>query len=72
MSLSKLKIHRMSAGLTQTEAGNKIGVSKFGMSRLENQHRKPTAKILQDLADVYGVETTDLVGDFSMGNGTDA
>lgn len=69
---TKMKWIRESRGLSLTQVVTSLGITKSYLSKMENLHRKPTVKILRDLASLYGVDAIDLVGDFSMGNEMDA
>ncbi|MDF9407743.1 MAG: HTH-type transcriptional repressor RghR [Pelotomaculum sp. PtaB.Bin013] len=47
--------------LTQTELGIKIGVSKYEISRYENDSRVPRAKKIRTLAESLGINIEDLL-----------
>lgn len=66
--MKNIKFYRMNSGLTQLDVEKKINISNCWLSLLENGHRKPTDNVLKALAEVYGVSTTDLLGDFVVGD----
>lgn len=53
----RLKQMRQSAGLTQSELAEKLGVSTSTVSMYEVGSRKPSFEILEQLADFFNVDT---------------
>lgn len=51
----KIKELRETAGMTQSELAEKIGVSKSVVSAYENGLRNPSHKVLELIADTFGV-----------------
>lgn len=62
--LKKLRIER---GMTQTQLAQRIGVTKSTISGYELELRKPTYDILRKIAQLFGVTTDYLVGNFDVG-----
>lgn len=58
----RLKQMRQSAGLTQSELAEKLGVSTSTVSMYEVGSRKPSFEILEQLADFFNVDTDYLMG----------
>lgn len=54
----KLKRARNKAGKSLREVEEETGISNSYLSLIENNHRDPSIKILQTLADYYGVDLT--------------
>ena len=52
---TKIKNLREKNGMTQTELAEKIGVSKSVISAYEKGIRKPSQKVLELIADTFGV-----------------
>ena len=52
---NKIKELREKAGMTQTELADKVGVSKSVISAYEKGIRNPSQKVLEDIADTFGV-----------------
>lgn len=61
----KIKELRETSGMTQTELAEKIGVSKSVISAYEKGIRNPSNKILQLIADTFGVS---MLSFFEKGN----
>ena len=59
---TSLKQLRQSAGMTQKELAEKIGVTKSVISYYELQERTPSPEILIKLASVFNVTTDYLLG----------
>lgn len=57
-----LKSLRLSAGLTQKQLAEKIGVSKNTVSYYELSIRCPSSEILMEMANVFHVSTDFLLG----------
>lgn len=55
-----LKAARVNAGLTQTEAAKKIGVSINTLFNYENGTSFPDVRVLKRIEDTYGVEYKDI------------
>lgn len=58
----RLKDLRKSAGLTQAQLGNQIGVTKSVISFYELQERSPSPDVLIKLSQVFHVSTDYLLG----------
>lgn len=58
----RLKKARMNKGYTQTQAGDKIGISYGTLSGYERDYRNPDNETLIKMAELYGVEVTWLLG----------
>lgn len=56
----QIKALRENAGLTQTELGEKVGVSGVAIMRYEKNKRQPRIEHLQRIADALEVPVTDL------------
>ena len=52
---AKIKNLREKSGITQTELAEKLGVSKSVISAYEKGIRNPSHKILQSIAETFGV-----------------
>ena len=52
---TKIKELRDTAGMTQTELADKVGVSKSVVSAYEKGIRNPSNKTLELIADIFGV-----------------
>ncbi len=57
----KLKLLRVSQGLTLIEAARKTGVTRATLSELERGHRTPVAPTLVKIANGYGVPVEELL-----------
>jgi len=51
----KLNAARVNAGLTQTEAAKRLGISKGTLSNYENYTTKPDVEMGRKIAVLYGV-----------------
>ena len=56
-----LKDYRKAQKLTQTEAAEKLGVTRQYIGALESGDRKPSLTLLKDMAKLYGVKITKLI-----------
>jgi putative transcriptional regulator len=54
--------HRRVAGLSQEELGFRVGVSKMQISGMERGKRELTLSMMRRLADVFGVDTVEILG----------
>ncbi len=52
---------RCSAGLSQTEVANKVGVTNKSVSKWENGATKPSTNVLRKLADLFGISIEELL-----------
>lgn len=52
---SKIKDLREKAGMTQTDLAERVGVSKSVISAYEKGIRNPSNKVLEQIADTFGV-----------------
>lgn len=59
---SRLKEARRKAGLTQSELGKKVGVSKSAICSYEKETRNPTLDTIYDFVEVLGVPSDYLIG----------
>ncbi|MBC1235225.1 helix-turn-helix domain-containing protein [Listeria booriae] len=57
-----LKKLRVTNDMTQSELGERIGVSKVSISKYENGNQFPDTDTLQKIADVFRVSTDYLLG----------
>lgn len=48
-------------GLTQQELADRVGCTRFAISRYVNNNRTPSEKMLQKLADGLGVSVNEIV-----------
>lgn len=58
--MKDLRELRNERGLTLTEAAEEIGISKSALGLYEMGKRKPKDKVLNQIADFYGVEAFEL------------
>jgi HTH-type transcriptional regulator, competence development regulator len=58
----RLKNLRENSGLNQTQAAEKLGLSRVNYNRYENGEREPDNATLSRLADFFDVTTDDLLG----------
>jgi len=58
----RLKKLRENSGLNQTQAAEKLGLSRVNYNRYENGEREPDNATLSRLADFFDVTTDDLLG----------
>ncbi len=59
---NRLKALRTSAGLTQAQLGNQVGVTKSVISYYELQERSPSPDVLIKLSQIFHVSTDELLG----------
>lgn len=57
-----LKSLRTRKGMTQSELGEKLNISKVSISKYENGNQFPDTDTLQKIADVFSVSTDYLLG----------
>ena len=62
----RLKELRITKGLTQTELGDILGVSKSSICCYENGSRTPTLETIIDLIHLFGVSADYLLGNDTM------
>lgn len=55
-----LEDKRKKKGITSAEAAEKLGISRTYLSEIENGRKLPSDKLIQDLADFYGISEVDL------------
>lgn len=67
---NRLKALRTSAGLTQAQLGNQVGVTKSVISYYELQERSPSPDVLIKLSQIFHVSTDELLG-ISKGESVD-
>ena len=58
----KLSQLRRQAGLTQAEMAKRLGISKSAVSMYERGNREPELDLLQEMADLFGVSVSSLLG----------
>lgn len=58
----RLKLLRLSKGITQKQLAEKIGASERGIQNYETNQRKPTYDILISLANYFEISLDYLVG----------
>lgn len=58
----KIRKHRKAMKFTQEELGEKIGVTKSFISKLETEYTKPSLEMLVTISNVLEVEVGDLLG----------
>lgn len=56
-----LKDYRKAQGYTQTEVADKLGITRQYVGALEKGERKPSIKLLKEIAKLYGVKVTKLI-----------
>lgn len=56
-----IKKKRKEIGLTQTELGDKLGVSDKAISKWETGNSLPDIGILKSLSDILGISTSELL-----------
>lgn len=56
-----LKDYRKARGLTQTEVAETLGVTRQYIGALEKGERKPSLKLLKEIAKLYGVKISKLI-----------
>lgn len=62
MSISKnIKIKRKELKLSQEYIAEQLGVSRQAVSKWETGQSEPTAKNLRELADLFGINLSELV-----------
>lgn len=60
--MNRYEMARYNAGLTQTDAAAKAGVSRNTIEKLERGFTvRPTAPVAQKLAEVYGMTVAELL-----------
>ncbi len=58
---ARFKRFRLKAGLTQTEAAEKIGVKNYQLGNYETNRSEPSISILKKMSEVYDVSIDQLV-----------
>ncbi len=58
-----IKHYRKEAGLTQNAAASQLNITQTAISHWESGSRKPSYDQLDNLAQTYGIGTTELVSD---------
>lgn len=56
-----LKDYRKAQRLTQTEVAERLGVTRQYIGALEKGERKPSLKLLKEIAKLYGVKISKLI-----------
>lgn len=59
---NRLKAARQAKGLTQQEVAEALGIAQGFVSRLERGEKRPNVALLTQLANLYGVTETQLIG----------
>lgn len=57
----RLKALRLEKNLSQEELASLCGIDRTYIGRLERLERKPSLKIIQKIADGFGIELTELL-----------
>lgn len=57
----RIKQERERAGLKQQELADKIGITREYLSAVENNHKKPSFSLLQQIAEVLDVPLKNLI-----------
>lgn len=60
MLITTLKQYRETAGLTQAQLANLVGVRRETIIHLENGRYNPSLKLAMDLAKIFSVSVEDL------------
>jgi transcriptional regulator with XRE-family HTH domain len=58
-----LKHLRIAHGLTQLDVAERLGVTRVSVHQWENDNAMPRRRSLEDLARLYGVRVSDLLGE---------
>lgn len=58
-----IKDFRLKSGYTQQELADKVGITKAAISKYEKGQRQPRLEMLKKIAEVFGVNWTDLVSE---------
>lgn len=58
-----IKDFRLKSGYTQQELADKVGITKAAISKYEKGQRQPRLEMLKKIAEVLGVNWTDLVSE---------
>lgn len=61
--LDNIKRIRQSKGLTQKEVAKKLGIATLNYGKIENEHTALTFERLLKIADIFGVNVLELVGE---------
>ena len=62
------KFYRQKAGLTQKEAGTKIGVEDYQLGNYETNRSQPSLEILKKMSKVYFVSIDKMLGNNPLAN----
>jgi transcriptional regulator with XRE-family HTH domain len=62
MATTTIKELREAQGVKQADIAEAIGISRSHFSRLERGRSRPSAEVLEKLADYFGVATDDILG----------
>ena len=68
----RFKLFRTTAGMSQREVADKLGVTVNFLSMIERGRRNPTVRFLQEFADVVQVPAAALLWEPSSGTGETA
>lgn len=63
----RIKVMRLSRGLTQDEVGAQLGVSRSAVSFWEHGQRELTMEVINGLADVFNVRPSSIIEDENPG-----
>jgi len=58
----RIKAAREAKGLTQGELAEMLSISQPSLNRYEKGHRPLTLPLLNEMADIFGTTTDDLLG----------
>lgn len=57
----RIREGRERAGLTQEALAEKLGITRAWLSQLENHHKEPSIKLLQQIATVLNIPFKNLI-----------
>ena len=60
---SKIRYYRTLAGMTQTELGEKCGVTYMAVSQWENDYAQPRMGAIETMSKLFGVKKSVLIDD---------
>ena len=60
--MNKIAELRKRNGISQSELAAQLGIAQNTLSQYENEVRKPTVRIIERIADIFGVTTNYVLG----------
>lgn len=66
MTIPKIKVRRINAGLETDEAVEKLQISKSTFYKLERGWRNPSAQLIARMAKAYNCRTDDIFKDLNI------